>query len=101
MLSEPKAALLQVLSESVATVVWAVIRGTEAGDMAHCDWIVGWVALEDENAPSEVLVSRPDASMLLDMLWTDRKYFLKALTMTYSPGLSGIMFLLWRHLHLK
>lgn len=78
----------------------AGIRATEGG--VHCDWILGWAVLEDHQAQLDVLVPQSDASMLLELLWVDRKHFLKALTMTYSPGLvSGIMFLLWRHRHLE
>lgn len=98
MLSEPNKSVLQILSERVSKVVQREIISAAGG--RHCDYILGWVRLKD-HSPREALVSRPDASMLLDLLWTDRKYFLKALTLTYSPGLSGVMFLLWRYWHLE
>lgn len=91
MLLEPKAALLQVLSEHVSKVVIQA-----AGDGRHCDLILGWAGLEGQ-APEEVLMLDSDVTILLDLLWTDRKDFLRALASTYSPGLSGVMLLLWRY----
>ncbi|EUC62770.1 hypothetical protein RSOL_454070 [Rhizoctonia solani AG-3 Rhs1AP] len=39
-----------------------------------------------------------DLRSLLGMLWEDRKLYLQALSTTYFPGLSGVMFVLWRYL---
>lgn len=97
MLAESGEAPLQVLSRSIAKVVEGGVHVTEGG--GHCDWVLGWAEL-NHHAPLDTLVPRSDASTLLDLLWMDRKLFLKALSMTYSPGLSGIMFLLWRQWHL-
>lgn len=93
-LSEPDAAILQVLSKDAAKSIHLGIDAAEGGK--HCDWIIGWAGLNDE-PPLDVLVLPSDVSILSDLLLVDRKNFLKALTMTYSPGVAGIMFLLWRY----
>ncbi|CAE6491135.1 unnamed protein product [Rhizoctonia solani] len=45
------------------------------------------------------IVSRSDASTLLGMIWDDDKQFMKAMMWTYSPALSGVVYLLWAYVH--
>ncbi|CUA75527.1 Photosystem I P700 chlorophyll a apoprotein A2 [Rhizoctonia solani] len=56
--------------------------------------VLGWLRCSDCPKMSE-LVSRSDASMLLRMISDDDKQFIKSMLWTYSPGLSGVVYLLW------
>lgn len=97
-LSDPYTAPLFVFSEHVSKVVQKEIH--LAPNEKYWDHILGWAQL-DKHEPREPLVMRFDASMLLDLLYDDRKYFLKSIASTYSPGLSGVFFLLWRYWRLE
>jgi hypothetical protein len=94
MMSEPKADLLLVLSLHVSLLVCDEIRAAGGGD--RCDLILGWVRLDD-HGQQDSLVPKSDVTSLLTLLWNDRKFFLKALISTHSPGLSAVIFLLWRY----
>ncbi|CAE6436810.1 unnamed protein product [Rhizoctonia solani] len=54
-----------------------------------CDSILGWGSSDDPP-----LTSREQVGALVEMLWNDRANLLKALTSSYTPGLSGLSFLL-------
>ncbi|KEP49257.1 hypothetical protein V565_104390 [Rhizoctonia solani 123E] len=60
--------------------------------------ILGWRHCSECPKMTE-LVSRSDASTLLGMIWDDDKQFMKAMLWTYSPGLSGLVYLLWNYVH--
>ncbi|KDN44353.1 hypothetical protein RSAG8_05617, partial [Rhizoctonia solani AG-8 WAC10335] len=61
------------------------------------DWMFGWNKVEGlpEQYP---LVNISDIELLSSMLWNDRKVFFKALKSTYYPGISAVVFVLWRGL---
>lgn len=46
-------------------------------------------------------VSQVDALLLLDILWKGRKEFLRAWLDTRAPGLTALLFVLWRVVHLN
>lgn len=94
MKSDSETELMLVLSGHVARVIQNVIEAS--GGTRRCDWILGWATSRLE-LPQ--LVPREDAKALLVLLWEGRTHFLEAFMSTYSPGLSGVMFLLWRYLH--
>lgn len=85
---------LQVLSEHVSRVVSGMIGLSP--DNRYCDHVLGWAQL-DNHPNRSPLIPRSDASMLLDLLYEDRKHFLESFMMTYPPVLSGVFFLIWRN----
>lgn len=95
---EPEIPALQIFTEHVAGVVQDEMDS--ASGRAHCDWVLGWGPLKNHGI-LEPLVPRSVTSMLFDLLWEDRKFFLQALVSTFSPGLTGLLFLLWRYWRLE
>ncbi|CAE7101422.1 unnamed protein product [Rhizoctonia solani] len=83
-------------------VAKGVLNGFEAlttgGD---CDWALGWSAPAARRRQTPLL-SQSDISTLLDVLWDDRKLFIRAHASTDCIsggfGLSGLMFLFTRYL---
>ncbi|KAH7325306.1 hypothetical protein B0J17DRAFT_229568 [Rhizoctonia solani] len=61
-----------------------------------CDWVMGWASTEG-HPDSQPFLSSPDLLSLLNVLWENRKLFVQALFRTYFPGLSGVIFVLWRY----
>jgi hypothetical protein len=97
MITDSNAKVLVELSGRVSRVIQDVMEETIGGDLGDCDWILGW--FKSPHHPQQIpLASRSDASLLLSLLWEDRTLFLKTFMSTYSPGLSGVIFLLWRYL---
>ncbi|CAE6487845.1 unnamed protein product [Rhizoctonia solani] len=82
-----------VFSSHVASVVQ--VQSQRATQGLDCDSILGW-GLSD-NKP---LVSPEHAKALIEILWDDRANMLKALMSTYTPALSGLLFLMWRYIYL-
>ncbi|CAE6414619.1 unnamed protein product, partial [Rhizoctonia solani] len=62
----------------------------------RCDWIFGWSDPPAHGGHSGVIIAESDALDLMDVLWDDRKAFLKSLSLTYTPGSSIIVFLIWQ-----
>lgn len=89
--ADPTAGSLSILSRNVSRAIEEIIKTTEGG--TSCDWVLGL----EIGSPWGTLAPRSDGSLLLDLLWADRKYFLKAFAETYPLGLPGVMFLLWRY----
>jgi hypothetical protein len=98
MISDPGAQLLLVLSEHVSRLIQTKIEVAQG--RKRCEWILGWVGSMGSQR-QELLVLRSDALTLLNLLWEDRNLFLAAFMSIYSPGLSGVLFLLWRYLYLE
>ncbi|CAE6476557.1 unnamed protein product [Rhizoctonia solani] len=46
--------------------------------------------------PSSACYSKKNTSLLLDLLFRDRKGLLKACSQTWSPTLTGLLFVIWR-----
>ncbi|CAE6489510.1 unnamed protein product [Rhizoctonia solani] len=99
MIGEEEAPMLQIFSNEVSKVVKEEIEDVY-GDDAACDWLLGW-AKAPERPQQPPLASRADISTLLNILAGDCKTFMKAWSSTFSPRLSGVMFLLWRYVYNK
>ncbi|KAG8688745.1 hypothetical protein FRC11_004849, partial [Ceratobasidium sp. 423] len=88
--------LMPLLDFHVAQIMESAIRHTEGEgrDMYNC--ILGWSRCED-HPDKDVIVSVADVGTLFRLLWEDRALFLKAMTDTISPGLSAVIYLIWRY----
>lgn len=95
--SETDSALLLLFSGHAANVIADVLGPHEFPILERCNWILGWDNIGKSNGILP-LMSIEDARTLLSILWGDRKLYLMALMSTYSPGLSGVMFVLWRYI---
>ncbi|KDN34055.1 hypothetical protein RSAG8_12843, partial [Rhizoctonia solani AG-8 WAC10335] len=58
--------------------------------------IIGW----NSQGPRTTIVSKANALLLLDLLFQDRKGLLRAWSETRSPTLTGVLFVLWRCVHI-
>ncbi|CAE6480817.1 unnamed protein product [Rhizoctonia solani] len=99
MIADKETALLDIFSCHVSQLV-AEETEEAYGRGPVCDWILGWIKSPDQ-PQQPPLASRADIMNLLIILEGDRKRFLKAISSTVTPGLSGIMFIIWRHVHAK
>ncbi|QRW24902.1 glycosyltransferase family protein [Rhizoctonia solani] len=96
--SDTNTELILILSGHVSRAIKSEIEIGNAGQ--PCSWVLGWVRVQDRRRLQLTpLMLRSDILLLLDMLWDDRHFFLKTYMMTHSPGLSGVMFVLWRYLY--
>ncbi|KAG8732164.1 hypothetical protein FRC10_001189 [Ceratobasidium sp. 414] len=82
--------------EDLSVMLMDYVSGA-AGDQVYGRWIspdpfLGW----SSRYKFKPLVSRPNALILLDILWKDRKGFLRAWAQTHAPALFGPFFILWR-----
>ncbi|KEP52544.1 hypothetical protein V565_043960 [Rhizoctonia solani 123E] len=68
---------------------------TQLRDDPDPDKTLGW----DIQALHSVIISKGDALLLLDLLFKDRKGFLRAWSETRCPTLNGLLFLLRRSVH--
>ncbi|CAE6510972.1 unnamed protein product [Rhizoctonia solani] len=87
---------IRYFSRRVMVVVIDLIDHSGGLDHDSYNCIIGWSRCS-ECDDEEELVTRADCSTLLGMLWADSKQFLKALLWTYSPGISSVVYLLWRY----
>ncbi|KAG8687302.1 hypothetical protein FRC11_007456 [Ceratobasidium sp. 423] len=94
MLSDPSANLAATLSRRVSELIEEEVQAST--HERYFDRILGWAKFKD-HAAQEPFALRSDMWMLLNLLYDDRKRFLSVCTSTYSLGLSGLMFLLWRY----
>ncbi|CAE6499631.1 unnamed protein product [Rhizoctonia solani] len=66
-------------------------------DGGDCDWVLGWSTSHLHRRQSP-LISQSDISFLLNILWDDRKFFLRSQSLTQyihgSVGLSGLTYIL-------
>ncbi|CAE6538101.1 unnamed protein product [Rhizoctonia solani] len=99
MIADQDTVLLDIFSRRVSGVIAEETEEAYGHDPA-CDWILGWVKAPDR-PQQPPLASRADIMNLLTILEGDREAFLIAITSTITPGLSGVMFMLWRHVHAK
>ncbi|CAE6500249.1 unnamed protein product [Rhizoctonia solani] len=93
MVKSPAIEFPLVFSSHVAQVVQQEFQA--AAQSLECDSILGWGSSDDHP-----LASREQVKALVEMLWDDRSDLLKVLTLTYTPGISGLSFLLWRYIYL-
>ncbi|CAE6414596.1 unnamed protein product [Rhizoctonia solani] len=64
----------------------------------RCDWIFGWSNPPVHGGHPKLIVSESDALDLMDILWNDRKLFLKTLLSAYTPGASIMILLIWQRM---
>ncbi|CAE6506160.1 unnamed protein product [Rhizoctonia solani] len=81
-----------VLMEYVTGVVVQLIYD-QAGE-GVCDMFIGWKPGGFFNV--KPVMSKADAAILLEILYRDRKGFLRAWAETHAPSLSPLLFILWR-----
>ncbi|KAG8711663.1 hypothetical protein FRC11_002209, partial [Ceratobasidium sp. 423] len=84
-----------ILTEYLTTLFSNEIAKSPTREML-CDWVFGWVNPPAYGGHSQLLVAESDALDLMNMLWNDRKLFLKSLSSTYTPGASIMMLLIWQ-----
>ncbi|CAE6420806.1 unnamed protein product [Rhizoctonia solani] len=84
----------------VTPIVEGLIGGTGGRDRENCCCILGWT-LCPRHAQAEVqlIVPLSDTRLLMEMLYTDRHLLLKSLISTHAPGLSAVVFLMWRYVN--
>ncbi|CAE7168913.1 unnamed protein product [Rhizoctonia solani] len=99
MMADQNTPMLQLFSIEVSQLVKEEIEDADNNTIA-CDWLLGW-AKAPERAQEPPLASRYDIITLSKILFDDCKSFMKAWSSTFSPGLSGVVFLLWRYVHNK
>ncbi|CAE6536398.1 unnamed protein product [Rhizoctonia solani] len=87
--------LMEMLSSYVAMTVESAVDHASAHRTETFNCILGWSRCT-EHPRREEIVSLVDAGTLLAILWDDREMFLKAMANTVSPGLSPVVYLLWR-----
>ncbi|KAG9122489.1 hypothetical protein FRC07_001103 [Ceratobasidium sp. 392] len=78
--------MMKYINDSVAVMVYGLNK-----DHHSISSFLGWTP-EDGLKP---LISPPKAMTLLDILWKDRKGFLRAWGETHAPELYGLLVLLW------
>jgi hypothetical protein len=83
---------LEDLSVMLMDYVVGAVSEQIYGPWVSPDSFLGWSS-RDSLAP---IVSKANALLLLDILWKDRKGLLRAWAETHAPGLSGVLFILWR-----
>ncbi|KAL5639432.1 hypothetical protein ACGC1H_006815 [Rhizoctonia solani] len=96
--SDTDTELMLILSGHVSRVLKDEIKSTN-GTQA-CSWVLGWARVPGRRQLQLfplILVS--DIRSILNILWEDQELFLKTFMITHSPGLSGVMFVLWRYLY--
>ncbi|CUA74324.1 hypothetical protein RSOLAG22IIIB_11150 [Rhizoctonia solani] len=99
MVGDRETPILQIFSNKVSQVVKEEIEDAHDDDVA-CDWLLGW-AKAPERPQEPPIATRADIATLLNILAGDSKAFTKAWSSTFSPRLSGVMFLLWRYVFNK
>lgn len=98
MMDDPETELLVTLTRYASAALASVLEATE--DERDSDWLLGWIK-SPHHPQQPFLVQRADTSSLLHVIWEDRKAFLKALVSTYLPGLSPVLFILWRYVSVE
>lgn len=66
------------------------------GSSESPDRLLGWSSRDSEPP----IMAKSNALLLLDILWKDRKGFLRAWAETRAPVLTGLLFILWRCVHI-
>lgn len=98
MMDDPETELLVTLTRYASAALASVLEATE--DERDSNWLLGWIK-SPHHPQQSFLVQRADTSSLLHTIWEDRKAFLKALVSTYLPGLSPVLFILWRYVSVE
>ncbi|KEP49197.1 MYND finger protein [Rhizoctonia solani 123E] len=84
----------------VTPVVEGIISHSGGRDRQDYNCVLGWSSCPTHaDHQVQVIVSLSDTRLLMEMLYDDRHLFLKALRSTHSPGLSAVVFLIWRYVN--
>ncbi|CAE6539949.1 unnamed protein product, partial [Rhizoctonia solani] len=84
--------ILHFSRRAMSVVLDLIDHSSRDQDSYNC--IIGWSRCS-ESDDREELVTQTDASTLLANLWADTKHFFKVMFWTYSPGISGVVYLPW------
>ncbi|KEP47068.1 Zf-MYND domain protein [Rhizoctonia solani 123E] len=90
--THPQLDVLQLLGHYVSSGIFQCLS---KGGYGGLDWMFGWTKVKGRPEQSP-LVNISEIELLSSILWYDRKAFFKALKSTYYPGISAIIFVLWR-----
>ncbi|CAE6479854.1 unnamed protein product [Rhizoctonia solani] len=93
----PHSAAHVLISIEVSSAVHKQFENLVNG--GDCDWVLGFSTADNHRRPQQAsLLLRSDIEALLDMLWDDRKMFLRALMLDVpiASGLSGLLFVFSR-----
>ncbi|KAH7323329.1 hypothetical protein B0J17DRAFT_710485 [Rhizoctonia solani] len=94
MLSDSETDMVFILSRHVSKLIQDELLDSKHD--RHFDRILGW-AISDHYPQQEPFALQSGIWMLLNLLYDDRKHFTFIVSSTYSLGLSGTLFLLWRY----
>ncbi|CAE7086458.1 unnamed protein product [Rhizoctonia solani] len=99
MMEDQETPMFQLFSNEVSQVAREEIEDTDNNPIA-CDWILGWA--QAPGRPREPpLASRYNIINLLNFISDDCQAFMEAWSSTFPPGISGVMFLLYRFVYNK
>ncbi|CAE7064928.1 unnamed protein product [Rhizoctonia solani] len=70
-------------------------------DEPRCDWVFGWSEPPAYRGQVQSVVTESDTLDMMNILWSDRKAFFKSLSLTYTPGTSIILLLIWQYMARK
>ncbi|CAE6523740.1 unnamed protein product [Rhizoctonia solani] len=87
-----------IFSEEVSRLVYSFLSDSEGAD--RCDWMLGLRDLKQFGPFQMLFTAFLGHTKLLSVLGHDQKHLSKALTSICSPGLSGVLCLLWRYVKL-
>ncbi|EUC55283.1 hypothetical protein RSOL_107890 [Rhizoctonia solani AG-3 Rhs1AP] len=79
-----------------AQIAWSLNTLVRTPQETGCDWALGWEP-HKSHPPYDEIISREEAKALIDILWEDRVGFLRAMRLTFIPGLAALLFLNWRY----
>ncbi|CAE6474648.1 unnamed protein product [Rhizoctonia solani] len=96
MIADEEESMIRTFSGHVSSITEeAIAHGGERGMEAY-NCMVGWSQCQDHPRIEEVM-STADAGLLLALLWGGLELFFQVLSATVTPGLCGIMYVLWRY----
>lgn len=83
--------------EELSVVLFEYVDGA-VGDRIYDTWdirdaFLGW---DHKSSLCEPIMTKANTLILLDILYKDRKRFLKAWFETKAPALGGLLFVIWR-----
>ncbi|CAE6422045.1 unnamed protein product [Rhizoctonia solani] len=91
---------IRAFSSHVSSIIEeAITHGVGRGRETY-NCMIGWSQCPDHPQIEEVM-STADAGLLLALLWGDREQFFRVMSTTISPGLCGLVYVLWRYVIYK
>ncbi|CAE6398199.1 unnamed protein product [Rhizoctonia solani] len=93
--SASQAKMLTIFSEEIAQLFFTLLSIDEGIDRS--DWMLGLRDVNRQFGPSQLPFTLIHEHMqLLSLLFSDQKDFSRALFSAYCPGVSAVIYLLWR-----